>query len=190
MLVAISGLVEADCTGTINVTATAPEIYNLQYVPLGDRYTQDVGQITYTLDLAGNLNLTSASPMWHCGPMMNFVSSNATIKSKGKDDHKEASPAIHNVGAQLHCFNDPGGIDTTWATPWKTIVFYGSLFIELASDGTNCTQAANIVLDYSRCSYNTTTITGRNATGMPGELSGTFLLHQPPKNKYYSSSIH
>ncbi|KAH9814363.1 secreted protein [Melampsora americana] len=164
LLLASSRQVEADCTGTISVTGTALEIHNLQ----GTQYKQEVGKIAFNLDMAGNLNLTSITPTWHCGPLMNFVSSNAT-QPKGKDKAKEEPQTIHNVGAQLHCYNEPADVDVSWESPWKTVVFYGSLFIELASDGKSCTKPADIVLDYSRCSYNTTTITGRNATGIPCE---------------------
>ncbi|KAA1063938.1 hypothetical protein PGT21_008090 [Puccinia graminis f. sp. tritici] len=165
--------VQANCAGVLTVSAVAPEIPDMsqQQKP----YHSEVGKISYSLDSAGNLDLTSTTPGFICGPITNFVSSNATSKTAVKDPsaHKSSGDApanqdpVQSVGAQLHCSHDPETAGVDLMTPWQTLTFYGSLFFQIEMKDDKCAKPAELVLDYSRCSYNATTNTGRQGSAIP-----------------------
>lgn len=166
--------VEAACNGVLTVKAVASEIQDMSQ----HAYGEEVGKVSYVADSAGNLQMNSITPGFTCGPIMNFVSSNTTIsrlvKRGGADTHKPvasgkqaSSGPVQSVGGQLHCSNTPQKLGVDWVAPWDTIVFYGSLFLQIEIKGDGCGKPAELVLDYSRCSYNATTNTSRKATGIP-----------------------
>uniref|UniRef100_A0A0S1MJ37 Secreted protein n=1 Tax=Phakopsora pachyrhizi TaxID=170000 RepID=A0A0S1MJ37_PHAPC len=100
---------------------------------------------------------------------MNFVSSNVTLPDPSKKPKKKHNEMIvvQSVGAQIHCHSDVSSIDTSWMTLSKEISFYGSLFFQIEMKGENCNKPAELILDYSRCSYNLTMNNSRKFSGIP-----------------------
>ncbi|PLW07998.1 hypothetical protein PCANC_00727 [Puccinia coronata f. sp. avenae] len=159
--------VQATCEGVLVINAVAPEIPDMsqQHRP----YKPEVGRISYSLDSAGNLQLTSTTPTFTCGPITNFVSSNGTSVPPAKEPkgHKVSQDPVQSVGAQLHCSQQPEAVGTDLMSPWQTITFYGSLFLQIEMKDNKCAKPAELVLDYSRCSYNATTNNGRLGSAIP-----------------------
>ncbi|OAV90080.1 hypothetical protein PTTG_07953 [Puccinia triticina 1-1 BBBD Race 1] len=171
--------VHANCAGVLTISAVAPEIPDTSQQH--QSYHAQVGQISYSLDSAGLLELTPTTPGFKCGPITNFVSSNATAKDTAKEPNAQQSGGngqatqapVQSVGAQLHCSHDPQDVDVELMTPWQTITFYGSLFFQIEIKNDKCAKPAELVLDYSRCSYNASTNTGRQGSGIPCSWSTT-----------------
>ncbi|OAV92429.1 hypothetical protein PTTG_12533 [Puccinia triticina 1-1 BBBD Race 1] len=171
--------VQANCAGVLTISAVAPEIPDMsqQHQP----YHSQVGNISYSLDSAGLLELTSTTPGFKCGPITNFVSSNATSKAAAKEPSAKNSGGnvqanqdpVQSVGAQLHCSHEPEDVGVDLMTPWQTITFYGSLFFQIEMKNDKCAKPAELVLDYSRCSYNASTNTGRQGSAIPCSWSTT-----------------
>ncbi|KNE98182.1 hypothetical protein PSTG_08449 [Puccinia striiformis f. sp. tritici PST-78] len=176
--------VQAKCEGVMIVSADAPEIPDMS--AKDQTYHPEVGRISYSLDSAGTLELTSTTPGFNCGPITNFVSSNATSKTPVKDpsahkssrDKKESQDPVQSVGAQLHCARDPDTVGVDLMTPWQTITFYGSLFFQIEMKNNTCAKPAELVLDYSRCSYNATTNTGRQGSAIPCKCNMDDITYQ------------
>ncbi|KNZ53142.1 hypothetical protein VP01_3330g3 [Puccinia sorghi] len=169
---------QAACKGVLVISATTPEIPDMsqKYHP----YKPEVGQISYSLDSAGNLELTSTTPSFTCGPIMNFVSSNGTAAAATQTPktHKAGQEEpVQSVGAQLHCSHQPERVGTNLMTTWTTLTFYGSLFFQIEMEHDACAKPAELVLEYSRCSYNATTNTGRPGPAIPCSWSAVELKH-------------
>ncbi|MBW0520688.1 hypothetical protein O181_060403 [Austropuccinia psidii MF-1] len=179
--------VQATCTGVMNITAITAEIQDLSK----HSFRQQLGSIAYSLDSSGNLSLNSLTSSWKCTTFTNFVSSNYTSSTdhkKGEGSEKDAKKKTHDkpvptqsVGAQLHCRGEQEILDVTWVTPWTTIIFYGSLFFQIEMVGENCNKPAELVLDYSRCSFNTTTATKRDAVAIPCQWESASVVQAIPK---------
>ncbi|KAI9604651.1 hypothetical protein KEM48_002406 [Puccinia striiformis f. sp. tritici PST-130] len=205
--------VQAKCEGVMIVSADAPEIPDMS--AKDQTYHPEVGRISYSLDSAGTLELTSTTLVSSSVPHGLFsakADKNTRLQlwpyhklcqlkchlqdsrqgpsaHKSSRDKKESQDPVQSVGAQLHCARDPDTVGVDLMTPWQTITFYGSLFFQIEMKNNTCAKPAELVLDYSRCSYNATTNTGRQGSAIPCKLSETSDWHSPTLNDRLTSFI-